>query len=307
MLLRQGLSWFFVALLCNSLAAAPVRAVTVHLPGYSATPLVNIPASTYSPSDIALDADGNLYVPAQPNGIYRVTPAGGLSLWSTVHVSDLTRLDGPEGYGAGRDDCRCIQTMTQSGLASPLVADGRSWTWVLLAPDGTLYANIWAGTGAGLYEVNRSTGATTPLVEGTPGPGGAGNYWDMAIGADGALYVLGSDGAVDGLYCLTSGGLTRVAVLPHAGIGLTLGPAGRFYTATTYGENFGEVWVIDPISGVVQLLASDLADPSGIAYDPNLRRLYVSEQGGSRTVYAIALDATPARPVSWGALKSRYR
>jgi DNA-binding beta-propeller fold protein YncE len=285
----------------------PAHAVTLHLPGYTITPFVSLPVTYYSPSDIELDSGGNLYIPTQTDGIQRVTPLGAISTWSSAPAIDLSLLPSAEGYGAGRALCHCILSLFADGSYSTLHADSFEWTYVKLAPDGSLYATIWAGAGQGLYRIDRGTGTPTLLVNGGPGPAGAGWYWDMGFGLDGNLYALGYDGSAYGLLRLDGGHFTRVATLPHAGIGLTRDASGIFYTATSYND-LGEVWIIDPMSGSASLLASELSWPAAVAFDPSTDRLYVSEQLGQRTVYAITRSgATPTQAVSWGGVKARYR
>jgi DNA-binding beta-propeller fold protein YncE len=128
----------------------------------------------------------------------------------------------------------------------------------------------------------------------------------MDFGIDGKLYTLGYDGTVHGLFRLDENEFTRVAELPHGGIGLTHDSSGLLYTATSF-EQQGEVWIIDPTSGVASLLASGLASPAGIAFDPTTSKLYVVEQHGDRVVYAITNEPTPVRMNTWGMLKARYR
>jgi len=295
------------ALLTLVMCPKTADAVVIHQPGYAVTHFVTMPASYYSPSDIELDAAGNLYIPTQTDGIRRVTSVGEISLWSLAPAIDMTLLPSADGYGAGRALCHCILALGADGAYSALHADSYEWTYVKLAPDGTLYASIWAGAGQGLYRVDRESGTPTLLVAGGPGPGGSGWYWDMAFGLDQSLYVLGYDGSGYGLLRFENGHFTRIATLPHAGIGLTRDPDGLFYTATSF-NNLGEVWTIDASSGTASLLASELAWPAAVAFDPSSGRLYVSEQLGERNVYAITRSGpTAAHTLSWGALKARYR
>lgn len=284
------------------------EAVVIHHPNFSISLIARLPDSFYSPSDIELDAVGNLYIPTQTDGVVRVSPAGSISPWSTAPAVDLTLLPSGDGYGAGRSLCNCIVAFSADGLYSILHADSLSWDYVKLAPDGTLYATIWAGSGRGLYTIDRVTGTPTVVVKGGPGPGGSGAYRDMAFGLDGRLHVLGDgdNGGETALFRLDGTQFTQLATLPAGGIGLARDSRGIFYV-TTSTDTLGEVWIVNATSGSASLLASDLSSPYAIAYDTASDRLYVAEQSRARILYAITGAATPATPVSWGALKVRYR
>ena len=285
-----------ILLMCSVLPTTVASAVTLHQPGYTVTPLLDLPYSFYSPSDIALDGVGNLYIPSQTLGVLRVSPTGTPVLWSSAPAVDLSLAQSGSGYAAGRGLCHCILAISADGSSTTLHSDGLDWTYVTLASDGTLYANIWAGAGEGIYQIDRLTGQPSQLVS------GGGFYRDMAIGSDGKLYVL----AASALLRLEGTHLVSVAPLPHGGINLTLGPDGLFYTTAT-SDTYGEVWIVDPATTSSSLLASGLAGPAGVAYDPLYRRLYVSEQYGQRTVFSFRRDETIAIPTSWGALKQIYR
>ena len=285
--------------------AGTAMAVTLHQSGYSAHPLVSLPTSTYSPSDVEVDGQGNLYVPTLTLGVQRISPGGAVSLWSTVPAVDLTLTSAGDGYGAG-PSCRCILRVESNGSYSTLHQDAFEWRYIELGPDGTLYSLLWAGAGQGVYRIDRTSGVPTPIVTGGPGPGGAGWYGGMAHGIDGKLYVNGYDGSGYGLYRLDGSTFTRAATLPYTFFGLTRDETGLFYAATSYFDA-GEVWTIDAVSGTAALLASGLALPAGIGYDPLSHSINVAEQYGSRQVWVITKESpTRALAATWGQLKARY-
>ncbi len=306
--MRRFLVMLLVACGATVLAPGSGRAITLHQAGYVADTLVAVPVTTFAPSDVELDAAGNLYVPTQPDGIRRITPQGAMSLWSTAPALELTFASDGSGYGAGGSSCNCIVSIGADGSSSTLHQDSYAWRYVELGPDGALYAVLGVGAGEGIYRVDRATGDLTPLALGGPGPGGDGLYFDLAFGADGKLYVIADDmlGAGPGLFRFENATFTRVASLPHGGFGLTCDPSGIFYTAVC-SDSYGEVWSVDPVAGTSALLASGLDWPAGLGYDPVSKKLYVVEQGGRRLVWFIMKDPAPARPTSWSRLKSIYR
>jgi hypothetical protein len=186
--------------------------------------------------------------------------------------------------------------------------------YVALTAEDTLYANI----SDGLYRVDRSTGAVSPIVAGGPGPSGTGIYGAMTGGWEGKLYALGSiDGALSNwhLFRLDGAQFTSVGPLPHGGIQLARGPLGVFYVATGFtnpaGYPQGELWTVDATSGTSLLLASsddypDMPHPifGAVGFDSKTNTIYVAE---GWKIWAITKNSTPAQTQSWGAIKARYR
>jgi hypothetical protein len=191
-----------------------------------------------------------------------------------------------------------------------LHADSYGWTFVALGSDGTLYANIWAGPGQGLYTIDRITGTPTLVVNGGPAAGGNGVYYNMLGGQDGKLYCVGSiDGTASGvrLFRLDGSQFTIVATLPDAGYGLAQDTQGLFYTVTgvaSGGVIHHEVWVVDPTTWSASLLADGPINALCLAYDRARDRLYVTDDNGN--IFFFAKSATPVLHESWGATKVRY-
>jgi hypothetical protein len=168
----------------------------------------------------------------------------------------------------------------------------------------------------GLYTIDLTTGEPTVAIAGVPGSNGYGSYNDMTGGADGKLYVLGSDGTAGGNWLFRLDGSTLVPVANVDGNWLAMGPAGRFlvaWTGTAPGGHIqGKLWLVDPMSGVSTLVAQTTPgfqqpDVSfgGVAYDASRQFVYVIE--GSQ-LYAISLDpAVPALNETWGSVKALYR
>jgi len=150
------------------------------------------------------------------------------------------------------------------------------------------------------------------MVDGGPGPGGAGIYTGLLIGMDGVLYASGStDGTPSswGVFRLDGSQFTRIGYWPHAGFGLAQDNQGVFYAATSVerfdGSTGHEVWMLDPSTQTSTLLADGPRGSSAVAYDRSRDLLYVGDFSGN--VYVISKSPTPARKESWSALKSRYR
>jgi hypothetical protein len=266
---------------------------------------------------MAVGPNGDLYCGLSADGIIRVTGAGSSSSWSGAPTLSLALTSSGDGYSTGRALCHCIDRLETNGSYSTLHQDDLEWTYLGLAPDGTLYADIWAGTGKGLYQIDRTTGEPTPVVSGGPGAGGSGSLNALAFGSDQKLYTVGRvDFSPTGTKLLRLDGtqFTAVATMPNGGFDLAAGPPGIFYVLTNTdlgsGYLFGQVWIADLNKDTVTLLAQGapefhLTDPTfaAIAFDPNIQRLYVAGQG---KIWAI-WNTTPVRTESWGAVKALYR
>lgn len=293
----------FMTLAASSASAADV---IVHVPGYSYAAFVT--TSAVGVDDLELDAAGNVYQVASGD-MRRITPAGAASPWSSATADDIVFAGTGEAYGAGRAVCHCIVSIDPSGGFSTLHTDSQEWTYVTLGSDGTLYSNIWAGPGQGLYNIDRSSGTPTPIVSGGPGLGGTGFYAGMLIGQDGKLYAGGGSSGTFGLFRLEGNQFTKVASWPHGSYQLAQDNQGIFYTSVTVelpplGTTGHEVWMIDPSSGTPTLVADGPGSSSGVAYDRARNLLYV-ENGGD--IYIIAKSATPTRRETWSAVKAKFR
>lgn len=266
-------------------------AVNLYLPDYTAT---TFGFAAGQGDDLDIDSLGRIYAPgsAQWSGIQRFSSNGSSEMWSTAPGYSLAVSgDGTKAYLATRDTGHSIQKINANGSYINLTpgSSNLGWTWVALSSSGNLYANVWAGTGEGLYSINTTTGAYSAIVSGGPGLNGAGWYGDMAVGLDGKLYANGSDGSGWGLFRLDGSAFSKVATLPNGFFGLTAGPNGLFFTGAD-----SEVWMMDSLTGNASLLASGFLHASGVAYDPLTARLYVRD---GDTPYQITAIQTPFSPV----------
>ena len=291
-----------------SSARASHGSVTVHVPGYTYCPFVT--TSVFGVADLELDPAGNLYL-CESGNIQRVTPEAAISPWSTATASDIVFTSTGAAYGAGRAHCHCIVSISSSGAHSPLHSDAFEWTYVTLGIDGTLYASVWAGSGQGLYAIDRVTGTPTVLVNGGPELGGSGIYSNMVVGVDGKLYT-GGGGGTGGwaVFRLDGTQFTAVGTAPHSGGALAQDNEGILYVAGGFegptGSFFHEVWMIDLGTGLSTLLASGPHLTTGIAYDRARDRLYVGLSYGE--VYIITkTGAVPTRRATWGEVKQQFR
>jgi len=265
----------------------------------------------------AMDPVGNLYVLDTNTGIREVTQLGAMSPWSSTKGYQLTFAPDGTGY-ALESACNCIEQFTSSGQSSVLRPDTLAWGNFAVLPDGSLWANVWLGTGQGIYRIDRTTGEPTVVVAGGPGPGGSGIYYGMTPGTDGRLYVNANlDGTLAGsrIFRLDGSTLTPMAAPPNGGRAYAPGPPGwllvisgvpgSLYTAS-------ELWLYDPVAGTSKQVArTDIYfheyDVSfrGVAYDPSQQTAYVTE---NHRLWALHLDlSTPALARSWGAVKAQYR
>lgn len=302
--MRWPASWRRDVLTCLVLSlivqVAALADVSIYLPGYSAGPFADAP---FSGDDLAVDGAGRVYAPSA-NGITRFTPDGTGSPWSAAEGNALALAPDGTGYLATRSLSHSILRVATDGTSTTLVptSSGLEWTWLAVSDDNRLYANVWAGNGEGLYSVDPVTGAVAQLVAGGPGTGGSGIYEGMVWGPDDHLYTVGHDGKNFGLFRLDGNSFTRLAFLPHAGIGLTFDPNGYFYTATNNAGTNQEVWRIDPRSGAAELLASGLGEPAGIAYDVTTNRLFVRDQLDPFHITAITVPEPGAAGIVVGVL-----
>jgi len=286
-------------------------ALTVAQPGYVAEAYKLLPVSS-AYNDIEADQSGNLYIGACGFGVLKVDPSKIVTTWSTAPVCDVAMGDSGPQFGAGRGNCHCVTAFGADGSYVPLHQDAFEWTYVATTGPSTLYANLAAGPGQGLYTIDVNDGHASTIVAGGPGPGGAGWYFGMAGGSDGKLYVLGYDGASNGLFRLDASAFTLVASWPHGGVSLSQGPDGTFLTSVQFdspgGIVLGEIWSIDPLLGSSTLLAR--SDPvgqpgmDGVAYDAASKTIYALE--GYR-IWTIRKDPSPAAKDTWGGVKARYR
>ena len=276
---------------------SPADIIEFNGSGYSAT---HFAYANGLGDNLAIDSSGRVYAPENSlttnPGVYRFSPAGSGALWSQAAGNSLAI--GPDGYGylATRGVGDSILRIAPDGSYSTLVS-GLQWTWVAIGPQGNLFANVWAGTGQGLYSIDPNTGATTQLVAGGPGPNGAGFYEGMTVGSDGSLYANGNDGTESGLFRLDSSNhFDLVSVLPFGGLGLAQGPNGDFFSTSTV-PNGGLLLVTDPVTGASGELAVGFQSPSGLAFDPQRNLLYVRDQAGAYEITAISFPANIVIPI----------
>ena len=170
---RTRVSWavlFGLWLLVGALGARPSEAMTVHPPGYSVSLFRNATGNV----DIDIDAAGTFYLSRGATGIGRITEAGDSTQWSSAPATDLVLTPAGDGYAAGRGLCDCLMSIRADGSFSVLRQDTLAWLYVALPSDGFLYSTTSSISGSGLYRIDRSTGETTPVVLGGPGPGASG-------------------------------------------------------------------------------------------------------------------------------------
>jgi sugar lactone lactonase YvrE len=271
--------------------------------------LENLP----SPNAMEVGPDGLLYYPLMTaNEIWRVDPDGGAPerVAGDLGVPDSVKFDA-EGY--------LVSTQVASGQV--LRIDPRSGEQTVLAHLGPGLDNLTIVDGRLL--VSHFTGAITEVLGGgqtrTVLPGGLNWPHDLAIGADGRLYI--ADGTY--FYALAAdGSLETVAMLFTPGYpgylrGLATTSAGDFLVTTSLGQVAsyrpgGEAHYLatgfDQLQGIAvgpgdtvvfaelgdgrvhslraghgEVLSSGLAEPTGVAFDPDGVPL-VAESGAGRVV-----------------------
>jgi hypothetical protein len=300
------------------LAWGHASALTLQQGGYTATPFHT---SDEPGSALAIGADGTLYK-VLSGGIHKITVDGMESPWSTAPVRDLTVSPSGVAYGYGTTGTppNFLVRIDPNGAYTTFSHDSVSWFAVTLGPDGALYAqgDRTDHTGRGFYRIDPSTWECTLLTVGSSGQ----TCFDLEFGDDGHLYtvvtVWSGAGIESHLGRLDGTQFTLVGALPHHGTSLARGANGMLWVSTAFdhgsGYPIGELWSIDTMTGMAGLFASvSGADVPfwGVAQDPD-SRLYIGDPYIRQVqpywiIQAVTGGALPARDVSWGALKARYR
>lgn len=266
-----------------------------------------------SPNAMEIGPDGLLYFPVMTaNEIWRIDPAGGepQRVAGALGVPDAVKFD-RKGF--------IVSTQVASGQV--LRIDPRNGEQTLLAQLKPGLDNL-TFVGDRLF-VSNFTGEITEILGGgdtrTVLPGGLNWPLDLAVGADGSLYV--ADGTY--FYVIRSdGSLQTVGMLFSPGYpgflrGLAAAGPGEFVVTTSGGQviryrpgvaesevladGFDQLYgvaiagddivfaelgtgrVLSTRSGDVDVLASDLQDPIGLAIGPDGLPL-VAESGAGRVV-----------------------
>ena len=271
-----------VALVCaQGLVAPKAHAGYMLVPGWT---IEHYAALTDGCNAMAVDGQGNIYVCGN-SGITRVDTTGAVSLWSRCVGTGLAVLPDGEAYVPSGDllggGLSYLWHVAPDGSYTPFAArtSGEGWAWAAVTASGKLYANVWAGGGEGLYAIDISTGAATPLIAGGPGPGGAGFYWNMAVRGD-TLFVSASDGTKRVIYRLDGSALDLFATPGSTICGGPDGVYGETWQECATGGScyFGDLW--KATAGTVSHFASGFGVIGGMTYDEKRDRFYVVE--GSR-------------------------
>ena len=204
----------------------PAGSVTT-LAGIPGTPgFANGPgqSATFAyPQNIAIDADGNLYVTDLLNeAVRKVTPAGVVSTF--VGAGFFTQPAGVAVDAAGNvyiTDHTGIYEAGPSGGAAVKIASLSGATAITVAPSGTLYITAghpFTSDGAGAVYSMTATHVPTLLA----GSGLSNRLPAIVMGGDGNLYVGDVANSVI-LQVTLSGGVTTVAGSPALPIATVLG------------------------------------------------------------------------------------
>jgi streptogramin lyase len=237
---------------------------------------VLVPPSGFAGGDLALAPDGDLYVHA--GTLWRVdvqtgtpTQIGSQTFWNPGGIeiaSDGSLLVGATNtHSIHRVDPETGQVLAATGnLACALSCTRASLGDIAVSPDGTLVATLrgrFGGDPGALIEVDVDTGGTSIVAQGP--------VLERAWGVTAAL---------DGSWLLTEGGPGRILrVDPATGEVTTFALLPRVLTpyriqqaddgAVIVVSLDGKVSELDPESGSVRLLASDIG-ARGLAVVPGL-------------------------------------
>jgi len=285
--------------------------------------LENVPM----PNAMEVGPDGLLYFPVMgANEIWRIDPDGGApeTVATGLGVPDSVKFDA-QGY--------IVSTQAHSGQV--LRIDPRSGDKTVLADLRPGLDNVTFGSGPhqGRLFVSSFSGEITEILDGgqtrTMLPGGFNWPLDLAVGADGSLYI--ADGPY--MYVLHADGTLRsVGMLFTPGYpgymrGLAASGPGEFTVTTSSGqvsrylpgrgesevlaEGFDQLYgvaiapggaavfaeqgtgrLLSAASGRVDVLASDLNTPVGVAIAPDGSPL-VAEAGAGRVVSVAGSKVVP--------------
>jgi len=302
---------FFLGLLLASVPHVASAAPVMNEPGWTISHFATLSAVD-APEVPGVDAGGNLYVPRGIAGVYRFTPEGVGSLWSSAPGYGIAVLPNGEAYLPSRDvfATKYMWHILSDGSYLPLVsAASPSWLYADATPDGRLFASV-IGVGRGIYQIDTQTGLPMRIVNGGPGPSGTGRYWDLASTSDGTVYVSASlvpDRAIFRID-VAQDTCTRVLTVPETQLSICRGPADTLYGASFHSQGLssqGEVWKLDVTGGTASVFASGFEQSYGIIYDAGRDRFYVVEQTG--LIWSISRNTTPTTRRSWGSVKAQYR
>ena len=262
------------------------------------------PATT-AVEGISVDASGRVYVCAGTGGVFRFDTSGTAILWSSAAGNGQATLPTGETFVPSRDIYanHYIWHVASDGSYAPITSTspGDGWLWAAVTAGGSLFANVTAGPGVGIYSVNVTSGATAPLFTGGPGPGGVG-FWQGLTTSGENVVASGYDGVQYGVWSVAAGTATLVSAAPNLLRGLCTGPDG--YYASAGDVSGGQVWKITP--GNATLFARYFGQTSSIAYDATRERFYVLD-GDGKKVWVIKRAPTATRSVSIGYIKVLYR
>jgi sugar lactone lactonase YvrE len=273
-----------------------------------------------TPSDVALDASGNLYVSDTGNDRIRKIANGMVTTFAES-------FDGPWGldvdpsgnvYVADHDDQR-LRRVTPAGDVTTLTSDD------LPSPSGLAFANgavyVTDALNHALHRVDPATGAVTTVAGSVPMPGLFHLPYAVASDATGNTYVANGD-AIEKI--APGGGVTTLATGFGLVSSIAMGPDGNLYVAdvadarvyrvTPAGSVATVAGTADVISssGMVSTFAgtgtpgwvdgsagsSRFRSPSGIAVDA-ARNVYVTDFGNDvvrKYTRATGLVSTIVRP-----------
>jgi len=174
------------------------------------------------PTDLDLDAAGNLYVSAfNGRAIYRITPAGDAAVHAEVPAGPAGVVVDPDGtvfvaqYGTGNGTGRSITRVDPDGRVSEFASDDRIAAPIGLTrgPDGALYvANFYdgrifrigaSGEVSAFARIYLPNGSPAPIGHLSSGGGGLVATTGRAnrlyrVGPDGQVSLLAGDGSVGG-------------------------------------------------------------------------------------------------------------
>lgn len=216
--------------------------------------------NVYFPTGIAFNKMGDLFVSCGNNAILEFTPAGTASIFAT-------NLDDPNGLAFNSAGI-LFEADYLSGNINEFTTNGAQSTFVsgLKAPFGLAFdraGNLYVG---GVLSSNITKITTNGMQSTFASMSGLVEPWGLAFDHSGNLYV--ADVSSDNVFKYTTNGMQSTYVsLPTAPFFIAFDNTNNLYVSQNMQNGFGVITEI-ATNGTQIMLATNLASPEGIAFQP---------------------------------------
>jgi sugar lactone lactonase YvrE len=240
--------------------------------GYSSTPGY-IGSGFSNPRDVAVDAQGDLYIADQYNNAVWKVPAGGgipVTIGSGFNQPVAIAVDAAGNVYVADQGNNAIKEIPVSGATAPVtLGSGFNYpTGVAVDAAGNVYV---ADNGNSLVK-------KIPVGGGAPVAIGSGFYAPNRVAVDAAGNVYVSDGGLGAVVEIPAGGATQVTISSGTGNpeGIAIDAEGDVFYTDAVNNTVTEI----PVGGTQLTIGSGFSGPSGVAID-GAANLYVADSGNS--------------------------